>query len=139
MGLLQGSARCKVWGVYIGNSYLSSVWDAPCRKLWSRVSLVSSLSGSWSTQALTYRIAAVSVLGYVMQFVHLPPKLLKDESAIPARIMKVPRNAIPQVATSNLEVMGLPSFPSLALLAKATMARVWMQLRDASVAAEAIA
>ena len=93
-----------------------------------RVNAVSSLAGAWATQTLSYRLCAVSVLGYVMQFVQLPKDIVHYEASCIAKVLKIPRNAIPSGIAQHLDLFRLPAFPSLQHLATATMARAWMSL-----------
>ena len=77
----------KYLGVHLGNSFMDAMWLAATTKFRQRVNVVSALAGAWPTQVLSYRLGAVSVLGYIMQFMVLPNKLLQDESAIIAKVL----------------------------------------------------
>ena len=122
----------KYLGVYIGNGFEKMIWEKPVEKFRVRVQGVSALVGAWNSQVLSYKAFAVSVLSYIMQFATLPKKLLQDESAMIAKVMKTPRNAITNIAAYHLDLFHLPPLPDLASLGRASMARAWLSLRSSS-------
>ena len=70
-----------------------------------------------------------------MQFCGVSKQLLQAEAGAVAKILKVPRNAVPAGAKEFLDVLGVPSAPSLCAGGQASMIRAWMKSPVADQAA----
>ena len=104
------SLSAKYLGIYIGNEHLGKIWQAPMKKFGVRVGQISALAGAWNSQATSYRVCAVSVLTYVMQYAVLSNDIKHNESAYIAKVLKVPRNAITNEVAHHLQLLRLPLF-----------------------------
>ncbi len=51
----------------------------------------------------SYRVFGISVLTYVMQYAAVPKDLASIESAMIARVLKIPRTAIPNGVAHHLD------------------------------------
>ena len=113
-------------GVFIGHCFDSLIWQKPLSEYVARVHAINALSGSWCSQVHSYCTYAVSVLTYVMQFVHLPKQLYGDKTRYLAKVLKTPRNAIPREAAYHLQLVQHKPLPDLHALNRAIMARAWL-------------
>ena len=131
--------HAKYLGVWIGNGYEEAIWVKPMEKFRCRVHGVGALAGAWSSQIQSYRVFGISVLTYVMQYAAVPKDLASIESAMIARVLKIPRNAIPNGVAHHLDALHLPPLPSIVCLGRASMARAWLSLSAASTSEALIA
>ena len=115
-------------GILVGPGAIEDQWTATLKKYHTRVCEVGMCAGGWCTQAYLYRLVALSVLQYKMQFAAMPVGTGRLENASLARVFRAPNNALPGFLLSQLGCLGSKvSISSIQLLARATMCRAWLK------------
>jgi len=102
------SDKGKYLGIYLGPKAGSVQWIAPVCKYRARVDLVASAHLPTSLSIAEYNSKCSSVLGYVAQFVPLPPKFRHSELGCIHKLLHMPNNSFSYDAVMHMEkVFGL--------------------------------
>ena len=88
---------------------------------------------------MAYKVYCTSVLSYIMLYAEVPKHILRIESGMIAKTLKMPCNSIPNIVTYHLDIFNLPPMPDISALGRASMARAWMSLQTSTAAEATIA
>jgi hypothetical protein len=120
----------KYLGVFVGPAAEATAMQHQLREYRLRCRSISLLGGGWSQALHLHRLVAVPVLSYVMQFYRPPDPATAIEMPALATLFGTPNQAVSPAAVRHIiKLAGARAdYPSLVLMSRATLARVWLQL-----------
>jgi len=99
----------KYLGLYLGPAAANQInWDAPVRKFCERVEQASQKNLPLQMAASQFNTKAVTVLGYVGQFVPPPQSFKSIELRMAHKVLNWPTNSLDTAAAYSLEKFGGP-------------------------------
>jgi endonuclease/exonuclease/phosphatase family metal-dependent hydrolase len=122
----------KYLGIFVGPAAEATAMQLQLREYRLRCRSISLLGGGWSQALHLHRLVAVPVLSYVMQFYRAPDPATVVEMPALATLFGTPNQAVSPAAVRHIiKLAGARAdLPSLVLLSRATLARVWLQLAN---------
>jgi endonuclease/exonuclease/phosphatase family metal-dependent hydrolase len=120
----------KYLGIFVGPAAEATGLQHQLREYRLRCRSISLLGGGWSQALHLHRLVAVPVLSYVMQFYRPPDPATSIEMPALATLFGTPNQAVSPAAIRHIiKLAGARAdYPSLVLMSRATLARVWLQL-----------
>jgi endonuclease/exonuclease/phosphatase family metal-dependent hydrolase len=141
----RAAAGCTIWkgivvalvgkylGVQVGPLGHVLNMSSQIREYRLRCRTISLLGGGWAQALHLHNIVAMPVTSYILQFYKAPATMASIEMPAIAILLGTPNMAISPAAVRHLQLFkGIKNgFPSMTLLSRASLARVWLQLENA--------